>query len=283
MSEPVVALPTSEVQPRTFPKARGIVQEVALAHVAAIPLLIDERFRPKLGQLEPIWMLSIYFALPLGVLLLLEPRWRPRVIGLVAVTVATFPVIYRSWAHLPKGYLEQSPEILVVPALLSLAIAIPGAVLELDLDRYGLGLGDWRWWGPRVGALCAAIVPFVLICAYVFPALLEYYPSKLARDSTRAFATLNAGRGLYFIAWEWYFRGLLLFGLAQRLGPSAATIVQSYPFFLLHKSKPVVEMASSFTGSILLCWFCWRAGSFWPAFILHWVMNLTMECVGLLG
>ena len=51
------------------------------------------------------------------------------------------------------------------------------------------------------------------------------------------------------------------------------------PFFLLHKVKPEPEMLSSFVGAIALGWFCWRARSFLPGFLLHWVMNAAVAAL----
>ena len=45
----------------------------------------------------------------------------------------------------------------------------------------------------------------------------------------------------YFVAWELFFRGFLLFGLYRRIG-QFAIYVTAMPFMLLHLGKPEAEV-----------------------------------------
>lgn len=262
---------------------RSLVRLIALAHVAAAAFLIDERMRPQVDWLEPFWTVALLLAFPLGAAVAIDGRRTAfRVIGGVFGLGALVMPVGRWVTSQPRELFLHQPELLIVPTFVCLGIIAIVAVLDLDLDRYGLGRGDLAWWGPRTVALLAACVPFILVAAWLFPALLEYYPSKIARGGARPFVEAMLGRGVYFAAWEWFFRGYLLFGLAPAIGARGAILTQSYPFLLVHRTKPVAEMGASFTGSLGLAAFCWRGGSMWPAFLLHWFMNVLMEVIGLL-
>lgn len=262
---------------------RASWRPVVLAHVGAFALIVEERMKPALKGLEPFWTVTLLLAFPLGMLLVVESRTlRGRLIGALGASLAIAAPVAR-WAVGTRDAFTQHPDWLVVPALGALAIVGIGAILDLDRERWGLGLGDWRWWGPRAGALGLAIIPFVGLSAAMFPDLLAFYPSRNARGPADVFALAMLGRGVYFVAWEWFFRGFLVFGLAPATGAPGAIAIQAYPFLLLHRNKPLSEMSTSFTGAVVLGAFCWRARSVVPAILLHWWMNVSMELLGWLS
>ncbi len=262
---------------------RSSARPLFLAHVAAFAFIVEERMKPSLRGLDPFWTLAVLLAFPLGALLLVESRTnRGRIIGALGGLLALAAPVGR-WAVGERDSFIVHPDWLVVPTVGAAVIVAIGAFLDLDREKWGLGLGDWRWWGPRAGALGLAIIPFVLVSSAVFPDLLAYYPSKNARGTADVFVLAMLGRGLYFVAWEWFFRGFLVFGLAPAVGVPGAVGIQAYPFLLLHRSKPISEMSTSFSGALLLGAFCWRARSVVPAILLHWWMNVSMELLGWLN
>ncbi len=80
---------------------------------------------------------------------------------------------------------------------------------------------------------------------------------------------------IYMACWEWFFRGFLLFGMAQGFGPIAAIGLQTVIFGLAHAGKPPVEMWSSFGGGLILGILCWREKSFVPAFFIHALIHVA--------
>lgn len=69
----------------------------------------------------------------------------------------------------------------------------------------------------------------------------------------------------------------MLAGLSRLYGKPAALVITSFGYFVVHKSKPELEMASSWVGAMMLGAACLRCRSFWPAFLGHWPMNATVE------
>lgn len=252
---------------------------------SALVLLVDNKHGVvRDGFLEPAWTLLLYVAFPLLICAFSEAKkraaaWSLAALGLVCVVV---PTVHRAWMDGGRRYYFQNKEHMVALALLSLALALLAArVGRVDLRKWGLGLGDWTWWVPRMGVLFVAIVPLIGLGAWLSPELREFYPEvEYARESVSGLVRYQLGNGVYMAAWEWFFRGFLLFGIYRYWGMIPAILIQAYPFMLMHKAKPELEMAASFVGAILLGLFCLRARCFWPAFLLHWVLNMNMEIVG---
>jgi len=132
-------------------------------------------------------------------------------------------------------------------------------------SRWGLGAGRWRM---GAGLVVAGLVGLgvVLWLARLFPSLAEYYSP--GRPEAAVLAGWLALAAIRFTAWEFLWRGYLLFGLEPALGP-LAVYVQALPFALVHAGKPAVETWSSIAGGVLLGQLCLRCRSFWPAAILH--------------
>ena len=153
--------------------------------------------------------------------------------------------------------------------------------------------GIWLW----VGAMFAGMLLLMLMAA-PWDEFQKYYPIFRRWGEFRdlpAFATTpkgflssnpflvapwtmlyaEASYGMYLFCWEFFFRGYLLFGLQKSVGSIAAVIVQAAAFGLLHYGKP--EMIPSFAGGIILGIVALRAKSFFPCFVLHWAVSISLD------
>ncbi|MDF1565053.1 MAG: CPBP family intramembrane metalloprotease [Deltaproteobacteria bacterium] len=136
------------------------------------------------------------------------------------------------------------------------------------LSEYGLGLGDWRLGLKVSGFFFVIMVPLVLYFAQTDAFRLTY---PLDRDAVRSwshFWLYEPGYWFYFVAWEFLFRGYLLFGLHKRMG-NHAIWVQLMPFVLMHTGKPEVEAFASIIAGVALCVLALRTRSFWWGAFLH--------------
>jgi len=155
-------------------------------------------------------------------------------------------------------------------------LVIPVGIIVLVLRenplRYGLGLGDWRrGLAYTVGgiALMAVIIPL----AARMPGFQSYYGVR-GPVSTSLRWVLGTGATLF--AWEFFFRGFMLFGLEGELGWYAA-IVQAVPFTLAHVGKPELETYSCIVGGTLIGLIGLRVRSFYPAFFIHWFIAVALD------
>ena len=163
-------------------------------------------------------------------------------------------------------------------------LVVPVAVLRVAFGRsaraIGLGLGNWRLAG--VLALCylplVAAGTWVLSDSASFQA--EYPHFRGAVWDWRLFALYHALFVLYWLGWEYLWRGFVLFGTAHTFGLNAI-FVQAVPFALLHLQKPVPELLLSIVGGVALGALVWRCRSFWIAVPIHafQMMLLDLWCV----
>lgn len=158
---------------------------------------------------------------------------------------------------------------------------VPAAVIRLvwreSLGEYGFRLGRARVWLRDCGVLLAVMLPVVLVASRT-PDFHAYYPRfDLARDSLGWWAVSALGWCVYFMSWEWFFRGFMLFGLAPRLGPGVAIMVQMVPFAMAHFSKLEAEAWASVLAGLALGLLAWRGRSFLGPWLLHWLVATSMD------
>ncbi|MCY3999579.1 MAG: CPBP family intramembrane metalloprotease [Bacteroidetes bacterium] len=140
----------------------------------------------------------------------------------------------------------------------------------------GLGLGDWKL-ALLVFALYVPVVitgTWILSDARAFQ--LEYPHYRGAIDSWSLFWVYHGLFLLYWLGWEYLWRGFILFGTQHTFGIHTI-FVQAVPFALLHVDKPTSELALSLLGGILLGALVWRCRSFWIAVPIHAVQMLVLD------
>jgi membrane protease YdiL (CAAX protease family) len=138
--------------------------------------------------------------------------------------------------------------------------------------KWGLGTGRWKWTLGLtvVGAVGSAAL---LLLAVRLPVFQRYY-DRLGPPQGALWPWI----GLFVIdmfVWEFFFRGFMLFGLEPAFG-EMAVYIQMIPFAIAHIGKPEIETLSSIAGGILIGYIARYCRSFWPAFVLHVIIGLTM-------
>lgn len=137
---------------------------------------------------------------------------------------------------------------------------------------YGFKLGNWKVglaWTVGVCIVMAGILWFVART----PAMQAYYEARTPQSIGRLL-WLN---GVELFAWEFVWRGFMLFGLAQVLGPGPAILIQAVPFAFMHLGKPEVETLSTIFGGIGFGFIAWQSDSFVYPWLIHWfIASFTM-------
>lgn len=151
----------------------------------------------------------------------------------------------------------------------------------IRLRSFGLGAGDWRYGLRATGVLYLVMLPVVVAASFT-PTFANHYPLATgARASLGALAFYEAGYWIYFVSWEFVYRGLLCVGLHPRLGASAI-LLQAIPFAVMHGGKPEAEAFGSIIAALALGVVAVRARSFWYGALLHGLVATTMDVLGLL-
>ncbi len=260
---------------------RGLLGDLLPAAMLAFTCFCDWRLMPKLGRMLAFGYNAAYLLIPLAFLAWwgsAARRTGHAVVALLVPLLVAGPWWYAK-VELGKNWATEDPTRFFVPLGAATVLTL-GAWFTSDAkaDDWGIGLGDWRWWGPKMGIALALIVPAAFLAAAFVPGLKEYYPQDArARGDLGELLLNQLGRGACLYGEEFIWHGAGLFMLAKTDGRRAALAYTTLAYFLLHKGKPELEMLSSFVGAAILAVVSFRCRTFLPTFIGHWPMNLCVE------
>jgi len=146
---------------------------------------------------------------------------------------------------------------------------------------YGISIGNPKSWLKDV-LFFYLIFLIILFIAFKFTGLKEVYPlSRRAAQSMGYFALYQVVQLWYMVGWEFFFRGFMLFGLERRYG-RMSVLIQAMAFGLAHFKKPQIEAYGAVIAGIFLGLLALRSRSFLPCILLHYMIILTADLLGLL-
>lgn len=147
----------------------------------------------------------------------------------------------------------------------------------MPLASVGLGKGSLK-----AGLLLFALtVPFILWIAHANASSAEFravYPlNRAACHLSATFAAHVASLGLFYLGWEFHFRGFLQQGLGALLGPAAGLWVQVLASCLLHFDRPEPELWASIPAGLLWGLQANYTGAIWTGVAQHWLLGATLD------
>jgi membrane protease YdiL (CAAX protease family) len=146
---------------------------------------------------------------------------------------------------------------------------------------YGIGIGNPKSWLMDV-LFFYLLFLVVLVVAFKFTGLKEVYPlSRRAAQSVGYFMIYQTVQLWYMIGWEFFFRGFMLFGLEPKFG-RMSVLIQAMAFGLAHFKKPQIEAYGAVIAGIFLGLIALRSRSFLPCILLHYMVVLTADILGIL-
>ena len=182
-----------------------------------------------------------------------------RIVQIVSIATVILIIAFNN------RFVEAEYDRFVLEFLIPLAIIL--LVWREDPRRYGLKLGDWRL-GLVVVVLGVAFMTVIIWFVGRQPDFRAYYTDTIAG---RQMWRLIIDTGVDLLAWEFFFRGWLLWALARKYG-SDAIWLQVIPFALMHVWKPEIEQLSTLFGGAVLGLLAWKTKSFLWGWLLHWFM-----------
>ena len=166
-------------------------------------------------------------------------------------------------------------------ACLLLLGVVPLLIVKLAfrerLRDYGVGLGD------RVRSVRSFLVlaPGCVAAAYLAshdPATRDLYPINASAGNSPAMFGLHACTYLmFYLGWEFHFRGFLQFGLREKLGAANALMVQVMASSLLHLGKSGVESFAAILGGILWGLIAYRSRSLLSGLLQHFLLGMSLD------
>ena len=159
----------------------------------------------------------------------------------------------------------------VIPAL------VVKFVFRQPLADYGVRRGDVAF---NLKALLISL-PFLVVLTYPssrMPEFVAEYPfDKTAGASATHFAIHAATYLLFYIGWEFFFRGFMQFGLCERFGPTNAILVQTLASCLAHIGKPPGEIYGAIISGVIWGWIVSRSRSLWGVLAMHWGLGVALD------
>jgi membrane protease YdiL (CAAX protease family) len=164
---------------------------------------------------------------------------------------------------------------LLLLGIIPLAITVFG--FRMKLSDLGLALGDKRL--TLLVTLFA--IPVMILIAYLSsknPAFRAEYPlNRNLLTSNMGVSSYVLIYGVYYIGWELFFRGFMLFGLKDSLGEINSILIQTIPSCLMHIGKPDAEIFSSIFAGLVFGWVVLKCRSIWPVFFGHWALGACLD------
>lgn len=164
---------------------------------------------------------------------------------------------------------------------LVLLMALPAlllAVVGIDLKHVGLRLGDVRF--GLSAALGGSVIVIPLMYLGSFDKGLEATYPWAGAWVGRSLATIGLWAviyGLYYVAFEFFYRGFLQSIVADAWGAPQAIWVQSLAATLIHLGKPMTELLAALPASLLFGALALRSRSVLYSTIIHLVIGLSTD------
>lgn len=218
----------------------------------------------------------------------LRPLWLSSLATLAMVVYS----YHGSGPDVPEWFIERSTALFDVPhrSFHEHLWAHASAVVVLML----VPLAACYWlegWSPRdlgfrvrgtgretliVLGLWAVMIPLVWL-VHDTPSFAATYPRFAPAEHDMRLYFLYEGLYLVkWIAWEFFFRGFMLFGFGKDF-LHRAVLVSTIPFVIMHFGKPEAETAGALIAGLVLCYLALKSKSIWPGVLLHWLVASTMD------
>lgn len=152
--------------------------------------------------------------------------------------------------------------------LFILPLLIIKFLLKEKLVSFGLKVGDYKT-GLKYSLIFLAVMIPVIWFASSTSEFADTYPQvNEVKFSWYIFLIFEIGILLYMTAWEFIWRGFMLFGLEVKFG-FYAVLMQMIPFLILHNGKPAAETFGAIIGGLALGILALKTRSVLYCIIIH--------------
>jgi membrane protease YdiL (CAAX protease family) len=165
-----------------------------------------------------------------------------------------------------KNYFGELPDALLFYLALPVCIIL---LLKGRLRDHGIALGDWKQGLRWTLVFIALSIATTWFSVRSIPGIRQYYRGEIFGPA------LIVHTIAYMAAWEFFFRGFMLFGL-RKFGFAAANVLQTLLFFFMHFGKPAPELYSTLVTGLIFGYLTWRCRSVLPMIIIHSTIMLSV-------
>jgi membrane protease YdiL (CAAX protease family) len=165
--------------------------------------------------------------------------------------------------------------------LFILPLLIIKLLLKGKLTSFGLRVGDYKI-GLKYSIIFLAIMIPIVWFVSANGDFIDTYPQlNDMKYSWSIFLIFESGILLYMIAWEFIWRGFMLFGLEEKFG-YYAVLIQMIPFLILHNGKPVAETFGAIVAGLALGILALKTRSVLYCIITHAGVMFSIDLVSTL-
>jgi membrane protease YdiL (CAAX protease family) len=165
--------------------------------------------------------------------------------------------------------------------LFILPVLIIRLFLKEKLYNYGLRIGDYKA-GFKITLIFLAIMLPLVWFVSTSDSFANVYPHlNSARDSWNVFIIYEIGLLIYMVAWEFIWRGYMLFGLYEKFG-FYAIFIQMIPFVILHNGKPMLETFGAILAGLALGILALRTKSIFYCVLAHMSVMFSIDLISTL-
>lgn len=166
-------------------------------------------------------------------------------------------------------------------SLFILPVIIVLLILKEKPKNFGLQFGEHKA-GLKISSYFIVIMVVIIWFASSSTSFVQTYPLlQRTKESWNLFLVFEAGLFVYVFAWEFIWRGFMLFGLEEKFG-YYAVLIQMIPFVILHNGKPFPEVIGAIFGGIALGILAFRTRSFLYCVIVHIGVMFTIDLFSVL-
>lgn len=150
-------------------------------------------------------------------------------------------------------------------------------IFKEPLSSYGIQKGDAVFGWKAVFVMAPIMLVATWPSAQMSDFLAEYPLYAGAGSSPGQFVFHAISYLFFYLGWEFFFRGFMLFGLKGALGEWNSILVQTLTSCLLHIGKPDGEIFSSILAGIVWGIVVFRSRSLLYVLIVHWLLGVALD------
>lgn len=188
-----------------------------------------------------------------------------------------FPILKTSCNGEVFAYLLEYLSFAILFFLIPLLLAIKYKKSKQLLKMFNLkGLKKNIVW--ITASILFIVIPIAFIVSHNSGVRLEYpLPQSLNQNQQLLPVYFFTLLFFYYLPWEFFFRGFLLFGLKDRYGATEAILIQTISSCLVHINKPAGETLGAIPFGILFGIIALKTKSLWPVIILHAALGIFTD------
>ncbi len=164
-----------------------------------------------------------------------------------------------------------------------LGVLFTKLIIKERLTNFGLGLQNKK----AFLFICLIALPIAVICGLTTlldPDMCATYPLVDFHTYGEWYMVLGyfVSYLLYYIGWEYLFRGILLFSSTKKCGAMGAILLTTLVSALIHTSigafgKPMIETLSAIPAGLIFGYIAHKTKSIYPTLFIHFMIGISTD------